>query len=348
MKPKLNHQFVLEIISADSLTTFDQRSLDAFDWEPAKEAALLDAMRRGIAVPGAAGSGCTIEPRWDAEAGKPYIDGITARLPGIDAEGICPMNLYFSGAAKILASGLVEEGTLQKGDVYHYKVAAYPVAGENPGDPAAPREDDRFAVEAIEVAPPILEGVSLEEAAEGATILMDARHAEPADMPVYLPQRVLDEAVEQTGVVEGVETGGILIGNLYRSSAGGDLGIVISAQIPATETQQGATSLTFTPDTWAAVDGALKLRGGEEIMLGWWHSHPARAWCGAECPIENRLKCSLQRSFFSDDDKLLHRTIFPKAWSMGLLVTNADAGMKFSLWAWRDGAVQRRSFSILK
>ena len=62
--------------------------------------------------------------------------------------------------------------------------------------------------------------------------------------------------------------------------------------------------------------------------------------------MERRRECSLQQIFLSQDDVLLHRTIFPKAYSIALLANHADAGLGFGLFGWRGGIVQNRGFHI--
>ena len=94
------------------------------------------------------------------------------------------------------------------------------------------------------------------------------------DMPVFVPQHLLDQVAEQTLAERGRETGGILIGNLHRDATLPEIFAEVTAQIPAEHTRGDAVKLTFTPDTWVAVDNAIKLRGRSEIYLGYWHSHP--------------------------------------------------------------------------
>jgi hypothetical protein len=91
------------------------------------------------------------------------------------------------------------------------------------------------------------------------------------------------------------------------------------------------------------VQAALELRTLGESMLGWWHSHPVREWC-KNCPEEKRKQCSLARGFLSEDDRLLHRTVFPRAYSLALLVNDIDGGPTFSLFGWSGGAIEARDF----
>ena len=106
------------------------------------------------------------------------------------------------------------------------------------------------------------------------------------DIPVFLPQHVLAEADQLTRDAAGVETASVLIGHMHRDRPGGELFLEVTAQIPARNSQGTATKVTFGPETWDAVQGALALRGGNEQWVGWFHSHPAASWCNPKCPPE--------------------------------------------------------------
>jgi hypothetical protein len=127
----------------------------------------------------------------------------------------------------------------------------------------------------------------------------------------------------------------------------------VTAQIPAQHVKQELTRLTFTPATWTAVDAALALRGNREIQLGWWHSHPASHWCD-ECPPEVRQRCPKAGSpagdFFSTHDAALHRAVFPRAYSIALVLSDGcgNAGNpSWRLYGWRCGTIAARGFHLL-
>jgi hypothetical protein len=165
-------------------------------------------------------------------------------------------------------------------------------------------------------------------------------------MPALIPQSVLNETASLAREAGAFETGGVLIGHLCRDRTLPEIAAVVTAQIPAKHTEAGSVKLTFTCDTWTSVRAALKLRKSRELMLGWWHSHPSFAWCGAECSEAKRKVCPLQKAFLSTDDVLLHRAIFVKSYSIALLVNNADSGLEHVLFGWRRGVVHARGFHI--
>jgi hypothetical protein len=143
------------------------------------------------------------------------------------------------------------------------------------------------------------------------------------------------------------ETAGILIGHLCRDPEGKEIFVEVTDLIPAKHTVSESTQVTFTAETWTAVEAALRLRRGSETMVGWFHSHPAKYWCSAKCSPEARRTCPLGRSFFSGDDCTLHRAVFPLAHSIALVVTNTDAGLRHALFGWRHGMIVQRGFHVL-
>jgi hypothetical protein len=115
--------------------------------------------------------------------------------------------------------------------------------------------------------------------------------------------------------------------------------------VPARHTVGDAVKLTFTSDTWTDVRAAVALRRADELLLGWWHSHPAHAWCKA-CPVERQRVCQLATGFLSAEDKALHRAMFPWAYTQALVVTHSAAGLETKLFGWRHGALHERGFRL--
>ncbi len=166
-------------------------------------------------------------------------------------------------------------------------------------------------------------------------------------MPVFLPQSVLTEMEQLTRAAGDVETGGVLIGHVCHDHCVPELFLAISAQISAAHARQAPTSLELTPETWSAVEAARTLRGLEEMQLGWWHYHPSHTWC-RECPPEKRRSCPLQTDFFSEQDIAVHRTCFPRALSVAVVITDRDPeGLSSVMYGWQDGVVRRRGFYVL-
>jgi proteasome lid subunit RPN8/RPN11 len=88
----------------------------------------------------------------------------------------------------------------------------------------------------------------------------------------------------------------------------------------------------------------LDRRPAGEVFAGWFHSHPD--FCSPDCPPAKRAVCPLRVPFLSEADLLLHAAVFPAAWSVALLVTDAGDARIPALYGWRDGIVRRRGFHI--
>ncbi|HLV79237.1 MAG TPA: hypothetical protein VKT32_03115, partial [Chthonomonadaceae bacterium] len=237
----------------------------------------------------------------------------------------------------------VQEGKLKEGDVFTYQVTAFPL----PDAPSAEtRAGSEWTIE--EVCPsPICGERPLHwflQAARGVG------EPDAHDFPVFIPVSVLQQAEALKTQAQENETGGILIGYLWRDTESPELFAQITALVPAQHTVAQSTRLTFTAETWEAVQAAIGLRGRGEMWLAWIHSHPSRFWC--HCPPEAQRQCPLGKQFFSVDDKALHRAVFSRAYHTALVTGDRplpEGGweMVHALYGWRDGRIAPRSFYVL-
>lgn len=316
----------------------------AVDWTPVLEWAGLMATRkdptRPLVLQNPRGS---VEPVWDGKAGKPYLQGLRAIVPH---DGRPPAELevpldFFKTFAQLASSTFVENKQLAKGETFQYHVCAY----EAPQEPA-PEESSSGISFSVE---PVAKVLDLDEQPLEDLLGRSTAYGQinEQQMPTFLPKHVLEEAVRSTREAGCVETGGILIGHLHRDSTRPEIFLEVTAQIPAQHVEQNSTRLAFTKETWAAVDAAIALRARGEIYLGWWHSHPAREWC-KECPPEKQAQCKLTGEFFSLHDVALHRTVFPRAYSVALVISDSRAeGLGWRLFGWRYGQMGSRGFHII-
>lgn len=327
-----------------ALEMFDQRGTPlaqepvTVDLLPAEEWARFMALRSGVPEAAGAAARASLRPIWDLERGRPYTGGFSIRLETADHHEAASSftSRYFGEQAQAISSRLVERNLLKPGDTYRFIVAAYP--GSEKAEPAgaAFRTDD--------VSPDLplrdgdLQARMRDTGSEGEMV--------DGDYPVFIPRHLLDETAALARAAGSVETGGILVGHLYRDTGAGELFAVVSAQIPAAHAQGDRSSLKFTPESWTHVQGVIDLRARDELMLGWYHSHPIHAWC-AGCPVERRRRCVLSDRFFSSHDRSLHRTVFSRAWGLALVVNDiGEGGPTHSLFGWRHGLVQSRGFHI--
>jgi hypothetical protein len=310
------------------------------DWEPVHEWTRFYFQRRGE-LPLDGNGSASVFPLWDRQLGEPYCRGYRVE---ISRPGRRPLtsdfpNTHFREFASVAASLFTEQQELREGDSYSYLVVAHPVPQEAPkagglsvtnASPRVPAQD--ASLEAL-----------LQRAKPTGVIDGD-------EMPVFVSRQLLQEAAERTHAEEGRETGGILIGMLWRDAAAGEIFAEATAQIPAEYTSGNNVKLTFTPQTWAAADAALRLRGRGESYLGYWHSHPVKFWCKAKvCTPEKQKSCHLAKDFFSADDKAIMRAAFPRAYSIAIVANDtAFTDLTFSMFGNREGILQPRGFYVLE
>jgi hypothetical protein len=309
----------------------------AVDWEPAAEWTRFYHARRG-SVPLSGEGAASIEPLWDRTDGAPYMRGfrVTYENGGRKVISDFPSS-YFNEAAARASSEFVKRGKLATGDTYLFQAMAF----ANNGD-AKPKGG--LQLEVVEETP-ALDFV--------ASRLDDFRRrstptgvVDTDDMPVFIPQRVLDEAAALTRGSEGIETGGILIGRLHHDVLP-EIFAEVTALIPAEHTRGTVAKLTFTAETWSAASAALRLRNRRELYGGWFHSHPVREFC-KDCTPEKQKTCHLARDFFSEDDRAVMRAAFPRAYSVGLVANDTAFGLTWSLFGWREGKIHPRGFYVLE
>jgi hypothetical protein len=318
------------------------------DWEPLLQWAGFSALRNNPARVAIVDiDNIQIEPCWDAQRGKPYLTALRIAVLQDTGDPIIytvPLN-YFHTLARMASSDFVKCGKLAAGEIFEYSVCAYPRQIIE----RKPAPDSRFSVT------PVAEALAIDERSldEFLPAAYSDAYVHPEHFPVFMPKYMLEEAAELSSRAGAVETGGILIGHLHKDSRLQEVFLEVTAQIPARHAQQELTRLAFTPDTWSAVDAALKLRGRGEQYVGWWHTHPAGHWCD-ECPAETKQRCKsagrLSGDFFSNYDVALHRAVFPSAYSVALVISDSCKSPGDSVWqlyGWHYGMMASREFHVL-
>ncbi len=332
------HRFLVELYRDGQLLT--QRPVPTESLDPALEWLQFEGVRQGV-LPARLGgrSPAAAEPVWHPDDGEPFVEGIG--FAGVEAR---VPTAYFREVAETASSELVERGDLKEGDPFTYRVLAFP------GNETGQQQTDGDVGDVVEI-PQELDApeVALAELLDGAE-----QHgpAVEREMPVVIPHEVLDEVDACKLAAGGVETGGVLVGRLHRDRDTHELCLRVAAQIPARHAEAQAMRFTFTPETWGSVRDIIDLRGRDEIMVGWWHTHPAREWC-KECAPERWLTCPLARSFFSAEDGRLHRMVFPRAYSVALVAgdhVRDDRSWEsvLALYGWHQGLVQRRGYYVIQ
>ena len=310
------------------------------DWEPLQDWTRFTFQRRGQ-LSLAEDGGASVLPLWDHELGEPYCKGFRIQIhePGRRPVASDFPTTQFHDFAAAVASVYVEQQKLRAGEYYTYMLVAHPAAS------AAPVPGGLLVKNASPNLP--VQDTELEKFLAGSK---PSGVLDSADMPVFVAPQVLEQAAEQTHANHGIETGGILIGLLRRDLAAGEIFAEVTAQIPAEYTTGSTAKLTFTPQTWAAAQAALRLRGRGEINLGYWHSHPVFEFCkGKQCTPESQKTCPYAKDFFSADDVAVMRAAFPRAYCIAIVANHtAFTDLTFSMFGNRGGATQPRGFYVLE
>jgi len=353
MSPSIDHSFVAELRLAGGRRL--RTSPLEIDWVPAIECAQFQAVRRGAAGFASLPRPVHIHPHWDTQDGPPYVAAVRAsldadlRVPDDKAKVTPPDAIpleYFTGPVRQAVSTLVKTGRLTEGQGYTWRICAFP------GDTSQARSEstDPFTIEQVAQGDEITNTCRL-RALRRCSVRHGLPRARgvPRDFPVFIDQRVLDEAIDVARAAGHLEAGGILLGRLARSSGRSDLVVEVTAQVPAREAIADDASLRFTPRTWQAVLDALRLRRADERVAGWWHSHPRTVWACRNCPAERRASCPLNHTFFSPMDVAFHRTAFLGPMNVALLFSfHADPLPRHDLFGWRQGLVAAREYYVLE
>ena len=305
------------------------------DLAPLAYWAEFQALRFECIAPGAVVA-TTIEPVWHGQAGAQRVDALKLRVEA----GAQPVNLdvpvsWFDPVARAGSSVLVEQGLLEAGETFKYIVSASPLS-------VAPRVPGS-SVRAIE---PVLDVVERPLAGRLESCTVEEGRDE-LDVPVILPGSVIEQTGELARAAGAYETGGILIGDICRDGETRELYIDVTAQIPAQYTRSELTQLTFTPETWTDVQDVITRRDRREIMCGWWHSQSYMKETCKDCSKGKDGSCNVNAAFMSGDDVALHRTTFPRAYSLALVVGDGPcSGLTRALFGWRRGVVAARGYHI--
>jgi hypothetical protein len=345
MGPQNDYQFVLELFKPGPQSV--GRALITVDWEPAIQCAEFEAMREGRLPPIYGVTQCGLEPVWNEDVGEPLVAGFrfafksTSLAVAEHERALCSKVFgtnYFADAAATAAAEFKQRGLVEEDENMSYQLLAFAKETDQSEQQPALTFETEDLVQALALGASSLPRARADAEATGET-------AEEL-MPAFVPASVLAEIAELSRKTEAKETGGILIGHLHRDENEEEIFATITTQLPAQHTEAELMKLTFTSETWTEVRNAIALRRRNEIMLGWWHSHPARAWC-KDCSEESQRECRYARGFFSAHDRALHRTMFPRAYSLALVVNDVGfAPASFSLFGWKDGAIAERDFYV--
>lgn len=311
------------------------------DWEPAAEHCIFTGIRQGRLSESPAPREVVVAPLWSPSLGEPYVYGVRVSVLNEHGQAVdCAVPItYFRPLAEQVSAQLVAQGTLKSGQDFRFLVQAFVNA-------EADAELIRERIEVETVVPPL----PLKTSSLGDYLRRSNAPSQPddADMPVFIPSHVLEEVEDTAKGTGSLETGGILAGYLRRDAEVPEVFLEVTVQIPARHTKAELTRLTLTPDTWADVQNTLRLRGRDETILGWWHSHSYMKETCKDCRKARDGTCTTNAAFMSSEDCSLHRICFPRAFSVALVVSSSPcAGVSKALFGWRHGMICSRRFHML-
>jgi proteasome lid subunit RPN8/RPN11 len=343
------HHYCLELFDEDG-NLVGQKPLGPADFQRAIFAVNFDGFREGIFDRYAPDPDRTrIEPKFPVANGT-----ISARTAGFRVEVLRPVGGvhaldfdlgYFSSRANALRAELMRTRHYAPDKKLVYQLAAYH-DGEEPA-----RKPSCVSLGPMAVQVPIQPGkqsdYGLSEPWDGPTA---------SDLSVLVGRSLLQEAVDEARQTPDREVGGFVLGNLRRDSGSGKVFLVATCLVSGAGTAAStATSVTFTPDTFARAREmiALRARASEaEIIAGWYHSHPFRV-CEA-CPIPMPTECVNKILFYSADDIHLMETTFDQPYMVGLLAAiesrleDVLGHLPVRLFGWEGGQIRARGFDVIE
>lgn len=146
---------------------------------------------------------------------------------------------------------------------------------------------------------------------------------------IFIYEDVLEEILDFSESDLQRETGGFLIGNFYRdpNHQYEFQYIEIEHFLPATAVRSNSASLTFTHDTWSAVNQEVNLRHSDQRILGWQHTHPGLG------------------VFLSAYDLFIHRNFFASPWQVAMVVDPCQH--EFGFFQWHQDRVRNCAFACI-
>ena len=344
--PAVRSQFGFEVDYIDeNEQALGSQRLENRDFAHAVRETRFDAFRLGLSddyLPSTAGAG--IEPVFpNHEQATPRAEGfhVSVTLENGRAHRR-EFNLdYFRQFANLRRAEMLRREELTSEQELYFRLNAF-------------LDDDQAAK-----APAKL-NISLEPAGGISTTpgsRRDFGRAEPCDDPIYadmavlVDRGVLEESVEEAREDPEREIAGFLLGKLHRDVKSKEVFLAVTGLASAAGTTEAdATSVTYTPASFAHAREMIQLRGAGEVIVGWYHSHPFRL-C-AECPLPTPPECLNKILFYSQDDIHLMETTFEQPYMVGLLaaveprIEEAIGHLPVKLYGWRDGQIQQRGFEI--
>ena len=137
-------------------------------------------------------------------------------------------------------------------------------------------------------------------------------------------QSVLDAIHGHGKSCTSVEVCGVLVGNVYQDEFGPYLHV--NSCIRGDHAKGHAAQVTFTAETWSAIQATMDQEHADERIVGWYHTHPGFG------------------VFLSGMDLFIQDHFFNLPWQVAFVYDpiGGDEGMFY----WQAGKVERQAFLI--
>jgi len=315
------------------------------DFQPAREDAWFSAVRSGRLDPAEAVD-AVIHPLCHANAQngngtQRLVSGFRVEIVGGDGRSLAESRFgitYMTADARRLSAVFVKAGQLQSGETFLFKVFAFPAAKK-------PQPSGRIKIKSLAAADLTIKTDRC--LADYVTHAEAYENAADQEYPVVVRRETLERIAGEVRGAGSLETGGSLIMEMRRCPETQCVFGVVTAHLPS-QVQGELTRLSYTADTWDVARRAIALRGAEERLAGWYHSHNYLMEACKTCEKRNEGTCNASADFMSDQDLFLQRTIFPQAFTVALVASHSPcSGLKWALFGWNQGTVTRRGFYIV-
>lgn len=169
---------------------------------------------------------------------------------------------------------------------------------------------------------------------------------EPAadDIQVYVRRSTLERLHEAAKKSTEVELGGMLVGNVYQTAAGGPYLLDVSDFIVSEHIVSNMTELTYTFESWQANMAQLRAQFPDKRVVGWYHTHVVAMLLDAteqtaspkSDPDQAEIVVSGTTMFFSQHDVFLHTQFFADPWYVALVL---DPWGNCIFFQWKGGKI---------
>lgn len=320
--------------------------LKAADFAPAVRHARFDATRLGLVDAfQLLGGEAKVEPLFsDIASSSPRARGfrITIELPDRGNHSCYFDTSYFGSSATRVRAELLRTKEIAADAALYYRFNAF-LDQEEPAQPA-----NRLAI-SLE---PVTDHVILDPGCLrdfGPTESWD--EPQSGDLPVLVDRDILEEIVAEARADSAREIAGFLLGRLQRDTQSNTAFLVVSGMASACGTTEASeVSVTYTPASFLQAREIATLRGLQERICGWYHSHPFQL-C-TDCPTPAKPSCIDRILVYSIDDIHLMETTFDQPFMIGLLtaveprIEEALGRLPVKLYGWHSGQIQSRGFEV--